>query len=798
MNTYQPFETPKILLILPLENPSATIYIIKPLENLQSFGYIEFITKIETEIDLVDIHASDLVIFCRNQDPEYNWILEECLNRKIATIYNLDDNLWEVPEELFYSAFHRETKHIKQLEKYITKVDLVIVYSQHLKNKVTSLNNNVIVAKPCIDIYLTSPVPIQNQDNKIHLTYVTGRGNTDPLLSVISEALLKINNLYGNQIEMHWWGEIPKQFEAFPNSHLEFINHDYNDFLHSLSHAGYDIGLAPLLHTDFYYSKTNTKFRDYAAARIAGIYSDHPVYSDVIHEQTGLLVQNDPDAWFASIKRLIEDGELRFRIKQQAYQFVKENYHQSKLENQWLDVINTLLSDHERFASSYPSKKHAETSSIKLSLGVNHFVTPGFQTIARFPSPGVSIIADLYQPLPIKSNCVSQLEIFTPFSSRSEFIQFMQEIYRVSQHLAQIGFLAPYTEPNDKFNQEIDYPIFNEFTPAEWTTEHSIEVLDKHFENHPETRIPGIDIRLVDYELFKHSSEHVQNESKLRTGTTISSNKIFYQCLVVKGNSDVSQQLKMPDKFFEPAYIHVYRLKQLNQRLSNQLKDFWKVINNNEELKLNLSETQKELIAYQQKNTELTSSNAHYQKDVSLGRILANDMDTFRNRKLFSLIDRIFNHADLSKDLPETMQKLVDDSFIFLPSLKGYRLKTSQNLNLVSHLSYKVHLPKRKITGIYLAAILDISSARGTLHIEISAHNNQIIAHSEIQTNTIERDHPTRFSFLPFTPESPGIYTLRVFTRNVDIPIRLFEWQKNNFLEIRRPQSEPFISYIFE
>ncbi len=802
MNTNFSFEIPKLLLILPLESPSATIYINKPLDKLQEYGYIEFITRLESEVTTEDIHTCDLVIFCRNQDPEYNWILEECLKKKVATIYNLDDNLWEVPEELYYARLYRESEQIKQLEIYLNKVDLVLVYSQDLKQKVSSYNSNVVVAIPCIDIHLTSPVPIQKKNNKIHITYLTGRGNTDPLLTIFSEALLKIIDLYGDRIVMHWWGEIPELFASLPNSRLENINHDYNDFLYQLTQAGYDIGLAPLLHSKFYYSKTNTKFRDYGAAHIAGIYTDHSVYSDVVHRQTGLLVTNETDAWFSAIKDLIDDEDLREHIKQEAYQFVRTNYHQSKLEKQWLDVIKSMLNDHECSSCLNTFKQRGTTPSINLSLGANRFITPGFQCLAKFAGPGVSIIADLSHPLPFKTNSVSKLELLNSFGSRIEFNRLLEEVYRVCHHLAQVSILAPYTEQSNSGNQEDDYPVFNEFTPAEWTQENKTGIDEIESKNFSVVRIQDIDIRCIGYELFDNLLEDGEkpkkgNEDKIETPTT--HEKIYYQCTVIKGVSDNSKEFQeLKQKFFEPAYVHVYRLRNLNEHLGKQLKILEKELTKIEELNLNLSETRDELDTYKEKNNKLTSEIEQFQRDVSLGRVLAKDLDTFRNRKLFRLIDHIYNRSDLSKELPVTMHKLIDDSLIFLQSLKGFTLKISQNLNLVPHLSYDLYLPLQKLSGIYLAAILDISATMGVLRIEISTHDNQIVAQSEIQTSLIERGNPTLFSFSPFTPKSSSMYSLRIYARNVDIPIRIYEWQKSNLLNFGHIQTKPFMGYQFE
>ena len=55
--------------------------------------------------------------------------------------------------------------------------------------------------------------------------------------------------------------------------------------------------------------KSDIKFLDYGVLGIPGVYSNvGPYPASVVHEQTGLLVANQPEAWFAALSRLIEDA----------------------------------------------------------------------------------------------------------------------------------------------------------------------------------------------------------------------------------------------------------------------------------------------------------------------------------------------------------------------------------------------------------------------------------------------------------------------------------------------------------
>ncbi|MBX9695920.1 MAG: glycosyltransferase, partial [Cyanobacteria bacterium] len=118
----------------------------------------------------------------------------------------------------------------------------------------------------------------------------------------------------------------------------------YDEFLKQFYSFQFDIGLAPLDDSVFSQCKNNTKFRDYGACGVAGIYSDVPVYSNsVIDGVTGLLVQNSPDGWCNALLRLSLEHDLRERVRTSARQHVSENYRQSLIEKTWLSDLLSVL-----------------------------------------------------------------------------------------------------------------------------------------------------------------------------------------------------------------------------------------------------------------------------------------------------------------------------------------------------------------------------------------------------------------------------------------------------------------------
>ncbi|HSU82544.1 MAG TPA: glycosyltransferase, partial [Thermoanaerobaculia bacterium] len=106
----------------------------------------------------------------------------------------------------------------------------------------------------------------------------------------------------------------------------------YPEYRQALPRLGWEVGLAPLRDLEFNRGKNNAKYREYAAAGIAGIYSDAEVYrTTVTHRQTGLVVPHaSVQAWYEAILELAGDAGLRSSIRRNAFADLRANYRQEE------------------------------------------------------------------------------------------------------------------------------------------------------------------------------------------------------------------------------------------------------------------------------------------------------------------------------------------------------------------------------------------------------------------------------------------------------------------------------------
>jgi hypothetical protein len=122
---------------------------------------------------------------------------------------------------------------------------------------------------------------------------------------------------------------------------------NYPDFIKLKASHQLDIGLAPMADSAANLYKTNNKYREYGALKLAGIYTNTSPYMEcVVDGETGLLVSHSVEAWYDALEKLVLDGELRARIADAAYEDVKTNYAQTVVAEQWRTFLESFARDH--------------------------------------------------------------------------------------------------------------------------------------------------------------------------------------------------------------------------------------------------------------------------------------------------------------------------------------------------------------------------------------------------------------------------------------------------------------------
>jgi len=123
--------------------------------------------------------------------------------------------------------------------------------------------------------------------------------------------------------------------EMFSLPFLHFTNRmPYQEYMRAIVSGAYMFAITPLgagedaSSAEFNACKNPFKFINYGVARIPGIYSSAKIYVDCVEDgKTGLLVENELDAWLHAMELYAASPELRRSVSDSAYEVVMDHFH---------------------------------------------------------------------------------------------------------------------------------------------------------------------------------------------------------------------------------------------------------------------------------------------------------------------------------------------------------------------------------------------------------------------------------------------------------------------------------------
>lgn len=302
--------------------------------------------------------ANRPVLISRLCHPQYRWLPGYLASRNVRYAYFLDDNFWEMTDAVdpHLARFYMHESVRDTLDAFVAHAGVRIVMSPRLARYIESRSPGVPTG--CIvggfDVArvraLAAAPRAPKPAGEIRVGYPTSRrSNVAHLLAPVVE---KVARRHPRRVRFEFVGWVPDALASHPGVSVHPHIADYDRFLAFQLSRQWDIGIAPLMGEPFETYKTNVKYREYGGCGIAGIYSDVPPYADsVVHEATGLLVQNSPDAWVEALETLIGDEPLRARIAEHARADVDENLNQELSSAQ----LKRLLTGSERAAAPAPA-----------------------------------------------------------------------------------------------------------------------------------------------------------------------------------------------------------------------------------------------------------------------------------------------------------------------------------------------------------------------------------------------------------------------------------------------------------
>jgi glycosyltransferase involved in cell wall biosynthesis len=292
----------------------------KDLDYLQSQGRCTFKAKRSCDVTSKDLSNCDVLFAIRSRSRLDAELIKIAKRKNKFCILFLDDDFLAIGRD-----FHKYGKRAWKgrqvaLRSALQDCGVLLVVNRLLGEKYSELSGGkryVVTNTAILHESIVKPIPTENH---IKIVYYVNDGSTTyydkhlrPLLKLLSEKYKKSISIYfiALQADLSEFDGILDYYIVPHMSMTEFREYMVKNHFH--------IGLAPLDNEGFARYKYFNKFIEFSLHGIAGIYSDCDLYKLVIvHNENGLLCNNDVESWLNAINSYIEDEDSRLKIAKNA------------------------------------------------------------------------------------------------------------------------------------------------------------------------------------------------------------------------------------------------------------------------------------------------------------------------------------------------------------------------------------------------------------------------------------------------------------------------------------------------
>jgi GT2 family glycosyltransferase/glycosyltransferase involved in cell wall biosynthesis len=279
-------------------------------------------SAVDPDVVLVQRHGLD-----PDRAPEFARAMGE---RGIPLVLELDDNLFEPRDASTGTADQRQIDTLVHLAGVSS---LTIVSTPPLAAVAREHAERVAIVPNMLDERLWMPADGEPDptfrrtgDRGLRILYMGSLTHSRDL-DLLRPAFDLLAD-QGTEIQLEVVGGEPRsngdrwyERTSPPPNHSSYPR--FVPWLRSQRHR-WDLAVAPLEDTPFNRCKSDLKLLEYAALGLPGAYSDVGVYESCRHEENGLLVSNEPEAWAEAIMRLARDSELREQLAREAFGYVAD------------------------------------------------------------------------------------------------------------------------------------------------------------------------------------------------------------------------------------------------------------------------------------------------------------------------------------------------------------------------------------------------------------------------------------------------------------------------------------------
>jgi glycosyltransferase involved in cell wall biosynthesis len=279
-------------------------------------------------------NIADTLVIQRPSDSSTEPIVKEAKERGVKIIYELDDNIWDIPKWNLAYPFWTPMR-VEISTKVLKLCNRAVTTTEHLANIMRQFNDDVMVVPNAIFDYHYLDLPQGLKYNAEIMIAWVGSSFHKKDTKVFSDLIPKVLDKY-KEVGFLFMGESPtRDLQPYAGRivSLPFVEPIY--YHQILNNFRTNIGLAPILDCEFNKSKSPIKLIEYLYKKTFPICSELEPYVKISKEKENLcmLIPTYPDRagniddWMDAIDYCIKNLDTINSYAEEGREFVKENYN---------------------------------------------------------------------------------------------------------------------------------------------------------------------------------------------------------------------------------------------------------------------------------------------------------------------------------------------------------------------------------------------------------------------------------------------------------------------------------------
>ena len=308
------------------------------LNRLEDFKVTIYDPKLNKKMNWLHATAENDILYLNYTTNPWAFSIMGCMARKHkrTIVLDMDDALWDVlTDNTAYEVFKKGSEGIRNFTAICNEVDYITCTNPYLRNVIThntsKYQDKIMIFPNFIDLDLYKHRSPFKDTDQIQITHFGSSSHWKSLQDEeFAKGIDRIFREYPNVVFKTIGAFLPKYKKRWGMRY----SHDFGDvdvytwikdkFPKFMDET--DIIVSPLSVNVYNRSKSSIKFLEASSAGKPGVYQRIRQYEEVVKEGKNGFLAGSADEWYQSIKKMVDDKELRQKIGKEAFKTIEKDW----------------------------------------------------------------------------------------------------------------------------------------------------------------------------------------------------------------------------------------------------------------------------------------------------------------------------------------------------------------------------------------------------------------------------------------------------------------------------------------